>query len=101
MKYTLSAIAAAALMSGCAGTNVVSTQVASAELHPRPSAIYIRPFAVGEFRGDHHGAGQEALTKGQAPMMFAEILRDELEKIAPVRILEPDEHPKAGWLVEG
>ena len=99
MKYTLSAIAAAALLSACAGTNVVRTQVASAELHPK--AIYIRPFAVGEFRGDHHGEGQQAIRQGQAPMMFAEILREELQKIAPTHILADDEFPKEGWLVEG
>ena len=99
MKYTLSAIAAAALLSACAGTNVVRTQVASAELHPK--AIYIRPFAVGEFRGDHHGEGQQAIRQGQAPMMFAEILRDELCKIAPTYILADDEVAPTGWLVEG
>jgi hypothetical protein len=99
MKYTLSAIAAAALLSACAGTNVVRTQVASSELHPK--AIYIRPFAVGEFRGDHHGEGQKAITQAQAPTVFAEALREELEKIAPTHILADDEVPTTGWLVEG
>jgi hypothetical protein len=99
MKYTLSAIAAAALLSGCAGTNVVRTQVASAELHPK--AIYIRPFAVGEFRGNHHGEGAKAIYQAQAPAMFAEILKEELEKIAPTHILDDDEIPTTGWLVEG
>ena len=99
MKYTLSAIAAAALLSACAGTNVVRTQVASSEIHPK--AIYIRPFAVGEFRGDHHGEGQKAIRQAQAPAMFADILRDELSKIAPTHILADDEVPTTGWLVEG
>ena len=99
MKYTLSAIAAAALLSGCAGTNVVKTQVASSALHPE--AIYIRPFAVGEFRGDHHGDGAKAIHQAQAPTVFAEALKEELEKIAPTRILEDDEVPTTGWLVEG
>jgi len=99
MKHTLSAIAAAALLSACAGTNVVRTQVASSEIHPK--AIYIRPFAVGEFRGDHHGEGQQAIRQAQAPAMFADILRDELAKIAPTHILADDEVPTTGWLVEG
>lgn len=99
MKYTLSAIAAAALLSACAGTNVVRTQVASSELHPK--AIYIRPFAVGEFRGDHHGEGQKAITQAQAPAVFAEALKEELEKIAPTYILADNEYPTTGWLVEG
>lgn len=99
MKHTLSAIAAAALLSACAGTNVVRTQVASSEIHPK--AIYIRPFAVGEFRGDHHGEGQQAIRQAQAPAMFSQILKEELEKIAPTRILEDDEVPTTGWLVEG
>src|SRR5688572_22704227 len=99
MKHTLSAIAAAALLSACAGTNVVRTQVASSEIHPK--AIYIRPFAVGEFRGDHHGEGQKAIRQAQAPAMFADILREELQKIAPTHILEDDEVPTTGWLVEG
>lgn len=99
MKYTLSAIAAAALLSACAGTNVVRTQVASSELHPK--AIYIRPFAVGEFRGDHHGEGPKEITRAQAPRVFAEALKEELEKIAPTHILEDDEVAPTGWLVEG
>lgn len=99
MKYSLSAIAAAALLSACAGTNVVRTQVASSELHPK--AIYIRPFAVGEFRGDHHGEGPKAITQAQAPRVFAEALKEELEKIAPTYILADDEVAPTGWLVEG
>ena len=99
MKYTLSAIAAAAILSGCAGTNVVKTQVASSALHPE--AIYIRPFAVGEFRGSHHGEAQKAITQAQAPTVFAEALKEELEKIAPTRILADNEVAPTGWLVEG
>lgn len=99
MKHTLSAIAAAALLSACAGTNVVRTQVASGDINPQ--AIYIRPFAVGEFRGDHHGEAQQAIRQAQAPAMFAKILKEELEKIAPTHILEDDEAPEMGWLVEG
>lgn len=99
MKYTLSAIAAATLLSACAGTNVVKTQVASAELHPK--AIYIRPFAVGEFRGDHHGEAARAIHQAQAPRRFAEALKEELEKIAPTHILADDEVAPTGWLVEG
>jgi hypothetical protein len=99
MKHTLSAITAAALLSACAGTNVVQTQVASSELHPK--AIYIRPFAVGEFRGHHHGEGPKALRQAQAPREFAEALKEELEKIAPTHILEDDEVATTGWLVEG
>jgi hypothetical protein len=99
MKYTLSAIAAAVILSGCAGTNVVRTQVASSALHPE--AIYIRPFAVGEFRGNHHGEAAKLIHQAQAPVRFAEALKEELEKIAPTRILADDEVAPTGWLVEG
>ena len=99
MKYTLSAIAAAALLSGCAGTNVVKTQVASSAIHPE--AIYIRPFAVGEFRGNQHGDAAKAIYQAQAPSFFSDVLKEELEKIAPTYILKDDEYPTTGWLVEG
>ena len=69
-----------------------------------PAAIYIRPFCIDTavFRGD------EALTDGEMPIRkaitpveFANDLKEQLEKIAPARILKDTERPRTGWLVEG
>ena len=34
-------------------------------------------------------------------MEFAQDLKEQLEKIAPARILKPNEVPRVGWLVDG
>ena len=69
-----------------------------------PNAIYIRPFCVDTavFKGD------EALTDGEmpirktiAPVELANDLKQQLEKIAPARILKDTETPRTGWLVDG
>lgn len=99
MKYNLIALAATLVLSACAGTNVKNTHVASGAL--APSAIYIRPFPVNELRGSNHGKAQQALTQAQTPHVFAQMLKQELEKIAPTVVLADHEVAPEGWLVEG
>jgi len=69
-----------------------------------PRAIYIRPFCVDTavFKGD------EALTDGEMPIRKAIVpvelandLKQQLEKIAPARILKDTETPRVGWVVDG
>jgi hypothetical protein len=41
------------------------------------------------------------IRKALTPVEFAEDLKEELERIAPARILKDYERPRVGWLVEG
>jgi hypothetical protein len=69
-----------------------------------PKAIYIRPFCVdgATFTGDQTpSAGEMPLRKAIVPHHFAGVLKEQLEKLAPARILQEDESPRTGWLVEG
>jgi hypothetical protein len=69
-----------------------------------PSAIYIRPFCIDTavFHGDEaDSAGEMPIRKALTPVEFAEDLKEELERIAPARILKGNERPKVGWLVDG
>jgi Domain of unknown function (DUF4410) len=69
-----------------------------------PRAIYIRPFCVdtAKFTGDQaHTDGEMPIRKALAPVEFAEDLKEQLEKIAPARVLKPHETPELGWLVDG
>lgn len=69
-----------------------------------PSAIYIRPFCVdtATFQGDEASSdGEMPIRKALAPVEFAGALKEQLEKIAPARILKDSETPRVGWLVEG
>src|SRR5438128_8867998 len=69
-----------------------------------PRAIYIRPFCIDTaiFVGDEAAsAGEMPIRKALTPVEFAEDLKQELERIAPARILKPNESPRVGWLVEG
>jgi hypothetical protein len=69
-----------------------------------PSAIYIRPFCVDTavFQGDQaQSEGEMPIRKALAPVEFASDLKEQLEKIAPARILKDNESPRVGWLVEG
>ncbi len=103
IKYTLLALCAALLFTSCAGVGVVDTQTA-AVVTERPPAIYIRPFFVegAEFSGHHPGGpGIQPIEKSKAPAEFANILRDELDKLAPTRVLKSNEVAPTGWLVEG
>jgi hypothetical protein len=69
-----------------------------------PSAIYIRPFCIDSavFKGDEAASrGEMPIRKALAPVEFAEDLKEELERIAPARILKDTESPRVGWLVNG
>jgi hypothetical protein len=102
MKYTLPALCAALLFTSCAGVRVVDTQVATGATNP--DVIYIRPFQVegAEFVGNHAGGpGERPIRKSLAPAEFSIALQEELEKLAPTRILKDDEVATHGWLVDG
>src|SRR5205814_6562658 len=45
--------------------------------------------------------GEMPIRKALTPVEFAEDLKEQLEKIAPARILKPNEAPRTGWLVDG
>jgi len=69
-----------------------------------PSAIYIRPFCIDTaiFQGDEAASeGEMPIKKALTPVEFADDLKEQLEKIAPARILKDNEVPREGWLVEG
>ena len=69
-----------------------------------PSAIYIRPFCIDQsiVMGDvADSEGEVPIRKSLLPLQLAGDLKEELGKMAPARILEPDEVPRTGWLVEG
>ena len=69
-----------------------------------PRAIYIRPFCVdtAKFTGDQaQTEGEYPIRKALAPVEFAEDLKEQLEKIAPARVLKPHETAPLGWLVDG
>ena len=68
-----------------------------------PKAIYIRPFCIDTavFHDDMGTAGEAVIRKALTPVQFAQDLKEQLEKLAPARILKEDETPRTGWLVEG
>ena len=69
-----------------------------------PKAIYIRPFCIDTavFKGHQTNSdGEMAIRKSLTPVEFAGDLKEQLEKIAPARILRDYETPRTGWLVEG
>lgn len=69
-----------------------------------PKAIYIRPFCIdnASFVGDQTASeGEMPLRKALTPVSFATTLKESLEKLAPARVLQEDEAPRIGWLVEG
>lgn len=69
-----------------------------------PKAIYIRPFCIDNatFVGDQAASlGEMPIRKALVPVSFAGTLKESMEKMAPTRILEDDETPRTGWLVEG
>ena len=66
-----------------------------------PAAIYIRPFCVDQaiFKDDETvSEGEMPIRKSLIPVAFAENLKEELEKLAPARILEADEVPHVAGL---
>ncbi|HMG04366.1 MAG TPA: DUF4410 domain-containing protein [Chthoniobacterales bacterium] len=69
-----------------------------------PKAIYIRPFCIDNavFKGDETASdGEMPIRKALTPIEFAGDLKEQLEKMAPARILKDHETPRTGWLVEG
>jgi Domain of unknown function (DUF4410) len=102
MKLALLALSTSLLFVGCAGVRVSDTQVASGAVNPR--SIYIRPFDVSstEYIGHHRGGwGERPIRQSLAGRNFADSLKEELEKLAPAMVIEDDERPEEGWLVEG
>jgi hypothetical protein len=103
MKNLLFTLGAGLLLTSCAGVRVSETQTA-AVVTEKPVAIYIRPFSVdgAEFTGYHSGGrGERPLRQSHAPAEFSIALKEELEKLAPARVLAPDEVATTGWLVTG
>lgn len=69
-----------------------------------PKAIYIRPFCIDNATFTGHQTpsdGEMPIRKALTPVEFAGDLKEQLEKIAPARILKDYETPRTGWLVEG
>ena len=69
-----------------------------------PKAIYIRPFCIDQatVMGDSaHSEGEVPIRKALTPVSFAGTLKESLSRMAPTRILQDDEVPRTGWLVEG
>lgn len=103
MKNLLLALGAGLLLTSCAGVLVTDTQTA-AVVTERPVAIYIQPFSVdgAVFTGEHPGGhGERPLRQSLAPAEFSNALKEELEKLAPARVLLSDEVATQGWLVTG
>jgi hypothetical protein len=99
MKHLFLAVSAALALSSCAGTRVVKTNYASGAL--QPSKIFIKPFGTEAFTGDHGTEAERAILESQGGREFANILKEELEKLAPTTVLGPGERPDGGWLVTG
>jgi hypothetical protein len=69
-----------------------------------PRAIYIRPFCIdtATFVGDEAPSdGEIPIRKALTTIQFAGDLKEEMEKLAPARVLKDNESPKVGWLIEG
>ena len=100
MKSPLLALCSALLLASCAEMHVSRTEIATGAVNP--PAIYIRPFSVAytRFFGYQSGNGA-AIRKSLAPAEFANDLQEELCKLAPAMVIQPDETPETGWLVEG
>lgn len=110
MKNLVLALSSSLLLAGCASVKVVDTQVATGAVNPR--AIYIRPFdaSAAKYVGDHRGGkGERPIRQSLAGRAFADSLKEEMEKLAPTRVLESDEYPPTleddeygtFWLVDG
>lgn len=102
IKPALLALSAALLLTSCAGSYVEKTYVATGAANPK--SIYVRPFDVTytNFKGRHRGGpGERPIRRSMAGREFAEILKEEVEKIAPAMILERNETPRTGWIIEG
>ncbi len=93
---------AVTLFASCAQTKVDKTYLSNAPVE-EPRSIYIRPFSMSNaiYRGDHGWEGDRDLREGQAAVKFARILKQELGKIAPAKVLDDDEVAPEGWVVDG
>lgn len=100
MKYTLLALGAACVFTGCAGVKVAHTDVATGAT--KPEAIYIRSYIAGDaiYRGNHGHRGERAIRRSLAPAEFSKALKEEMEKMAPAMVLADNEVAPTGWLVE-
>ena len=127
MKSFLAILASSFLLCSCADMYVTRSSVGGASsggyvdskdfgsgsgIHMRtcgvgahdPKAIYIRPFCIdtASFVGDEtESDGEMPMRKALTPVSFAVTLKEQLEKIAPARVLKDNESPRVGWLVEG
>ena len=101
MKQRLLTLLTAILMTSCAGVHITKTEVASGASHPK--YIYIRPFEIkyASFKSIYDTRGERAIRKSLAPQQFAEILQEELCKLAPAMVINKGEAAPTGWLVEG
>jgi len=101
MKNTLLALSAACVLSGCAGARIAHTDIASGAY--KPKAIYIRSYIAenAPFKG-HHGdsVGEHPIRRSLAPAAFSKALKEEMERLAPAMVVDDDEIPTTGWLVE-
>jgi len=108
MKQTLLVLSAAFALTGCAGVKVTHVDVATGAIKPR--AIYIRSSIADDavYSGRHEntderpygGDGEKAIRRSLAPAAFSEALKQQMEELAPSRVLADNETPHVGWLVE-
>jgi len=129
MKFSFAILSSSLLLCSCADMYVTKTDVATAggvstaQIDPKdfgsvdgvrmttcgvgaanPKAIYIRPFCIDQatVQGDFaHSEGEVPIRKALTPVSFAGTLKESLSRMAPTRILQEDETPRTGWLVEG
>ncbi|CEF49448.1 unnamed protein product [uncultured bacterium] len=101
MRNTFAALLALSFAS-CAHVEIDKTYVATGAHSPQ--YIYIRPFSINStvFAGSTAGGpGEASIRDSLAPAEFARILKAEMAKMAPTRILKSDEVAKTGWLISG
>jgi len=108
MKQTLLVLSAVCALTGCAGVKVVHVDVATGATKPR--AIYIRSAIADDavYKGRHENTverpygsnAEKAIRRSLAPAAFSEALKQQMEEMAPARVLADDETPHTGWLVE-
>ncbi len=94
---------AALLLASCADVRVADTQTAAVVVD-RPKEIYIKPFSIAgaQYTGENSGGhGERPIRESLAPATFANDLKQEMEKLAPSRVLASDEFAEKGWLMEG
>jgi len=108
MKQTLLVLGAVCALTGCAGVKVSHVDVATGATRPR--AIYIRSYIAENavYKGRHENTderpygsnAEKAIRRSLAPTAFSEALKQQMEELAPARVLREDETPETGWYVE-